>query len=453
MTVEDTTPPNLFDLYESRASLEAGDLLTIQINATDLGGIDTVLFGILEQNYTMTNIEGDMWEYNWTSTSEGTISYTIWANDSSDNWNSLSDSVLVEDTIAPLLFNLVESADPLQVGNNLTIRINITDNGGIDTVLFEILNENNTMTNIGGDLWEYNWHSNTTGIFLYTIWVRDINNNWNFISRNITVQYFTRDGGGIPSDDEPTNPNPIIIIIIIIIGSALAVSGYAFNTRKQKKSAQESAPLKDISAKKRAKLIETRTAMQTKKEAHPAKLKHKKKQSVKQAPKPLTPEEKGELEKTEKEMAVNKQKFFCVVHRGPIYGNKIYLCKHCNTFYCERCAKVLKIKGDQCWSCGNEIEIEITEEDKRELAISKTTVLIDEIYQEKEFLNEYINSDLDIEQFPLVKEQLFSLITEEEKKKIDSLDLSPEEKKDFLQEFLNLDKEERKKYLDDMLHQ
>jgi len=78
----------------------------------------------------------------------------------------------------------------------------------------------------------------------------------------------------------------------------------------------------------------------------------------------LTPEEIAELEKTEKEIAIEKEKFMCIVHRGKIVGN-IYVCPNCQAIYCQNCAKSLKQKGESCWSCGNEIEIDVSESDAK----------------------------------------------------------------------------------------
>ena len=75
--------------------------------------------------------------------------------------------------------------------------------------------------------------------------------------------------------------------------------------------------------------------------------------------KPLTAEELAELKKTESELGISKPKFICVVHKGPIDG-EIYLCPHCHTFYCEKCAKALKLQEERCWACGNQITISIT---------------------------------------------------------------------------------------------
>ena len=61
----------------------------------------------------------------------------------------------------------------------------------------------------------------------------------------------------------------------------------------------------------------------------------------------LTDAEEKELVETEAEVDVEKPTIICVVHKGPIDG-AIYLCPHCQTYYCMKCASVLKEKGEKC---------------------------------------------------------------------------------------------------------
>ncbi|MFW9895395.1 MAG: hypothetical protein ACFFD7_06295, partial [Candidatus Thorarchaeota archaeon] len=187
--VQDTTLPNIFNLNESADILELGQTEIIQINATDLSGISQVLIEINNINYTMTNIIGSTWEYNnWVPSSTGLKTYTIYANDTAGNWNSLLDSITVKDTILPSLVNLIESADPLELGQTETIQINASDLSGISQVLIEINSVNYTMTNIIGSTWEYNsWVPTSTGLKTYTIYANDTAGNWNSISGAITV--------------------------------------------------------------------------------------------------------------------------------------------------------------------------------------------------------------------------------------------------------------------------
>jgi len=68
----------------------------------------------------------------------------------------------------------------------------------------------------------------------------------------------------------------------------------------------------------------------------------------------LTIEDQKELERTESEVNIEKRAFICVVHKGEIVGT-VYICPKCRTFYCGKCAKALKKKGDKCWSCETKI--------------------------------------------------------------------------------------------------
>ncbi len=188
-TVIDTNGPVLANLFENADPLELGQTVTIQINATDLSGISHVLIELDGVNYTMAFISVNTWEYNsWTPSSTGLKLYSIFANDTEGNWNTLDDSITVQDTIIPILSNLVESADPLELGETETIQINATDLSGISMVIIEIGGTNYTLTNIGGVTWQYNsWIPISIGTKSYTLYVRDSNNNWNYVINNITV--------------------------------------------------------------------------------------------------------------------------------------------------------------------------------------------------------------------------------------------------------------------------
>ncbi len=189
ITVQDTTLPFLFNLVEITDPIELGQTETIQINATDLSGISHVLIEIGGVNYTMTKISSATWEHNsWTPLSAGLKSYKIFVNDTEGNWNALNDSITVQDTIQPSLTNLVESADPLELGQTETIQINATDLSGISHVLIEISDFNYTMTKISSSTWEYNsWIPTTVGLKSYTIYVNDTEGNWNSVLSDITV--------------------------------------------------------------------------------------------------------------------------------------------------------------------------------------------------------------------------------------------------------------------------
>jgi len=90
----------------------------------------------------------------------------------------------------------------------------------------------------------------------------------------------------------------------------------------------------------------------------------------------LSAEELEELRKTEAEMDVQEQKFTCIVHKGPIKGN-LYLCPHCKTLYCEKCAKALEEKDEKCWACEKEFTFAEPLTPEKEKALRTTKSLID----------------------------------------------------------------------------
>ncbi|MFW9950626.1 MAG: DUF2341 domain-containing protein, partial [Candidatus Thorarchaeota archaeon] len=188
--VLDTTPPNYFNLIESADPVELGSTLIITISITDLSDIDQALIEFENNNHSMANIGGVLWQYNsWMPNSIGNYSYTIYMKDSEDNWNYTTSSITFQDTISPLFSNLIESADPLELGSSITIRINVNDFAGINQTLIEFEGSNHSMLFIGGNLWEYSsWIPNNRIVYQYRIFFEDNSGNWNFVIGNITVQ-------------------------------------------------------------------------------------------------------------------------------------------------------------------------------------------------------------------------------------------------------------------------
>ncbi|MFX1457579.1 MAG: tetratricopeptide repeat protein, partial [Promethearchaeota archaeon] len=75
------------------------------------------------------------------------------------------------------------------LGGSPTISINCSDLAGIKDVLIECENSNNTMTNIGGNTWQYNsWIPLSIGNYTYIIFIIDINDNVNFVNSSIIFQ-------------------------------------------------------------------------------------------------------------------------------------------------------------------------------------------------------------------------------------------------------------------------
>jgi hypothetical protein len=178
--IKDTIGPTFSGLFESAEELELGDIELIIINCTDLAGINEVRIEYETSNEPMINLGGDQWHYNWTPSSVGNKSYTIWAKDNNTNWNFIIDSILVQDTTFPVFFDLIESSNPTEIKTPLLISIKATDLADIFEVLIEYENLNHTMEPGGGDVWEYNdWMTTRAGNYSYKIYIKDKNNNIN----------------------------------------------------------------------------------------------------------------------------------------------------------------------------------------------------------------------------------------------------------------------------------
>jgi hypothetical protein len=222
ITIVDPNGPSLGSLFENTDPLELGQMVTIQINATDISGISHVLIEIDSVNYTMVFIGSDTWEYNsWTPSTTGLKLYSIFANDTGGNWNTLNDSITVQDTIGPTLSNIIKSAESIFLEQSVSIQVDVTDLSGINNVIIEFENSNHTMAYVNGNTWEINnWTPSTTGTLSFTIYARDSLGNWNSESDSITV---TIQGGNGNIDDGVEDLDLIVIFSTIGILGIIAI--------------------------------------------------------------------------------------------------------------------------------------------------------------------------------------------------------------------------------------
>lgn len=59
---------------------------------------------------------------------------------------------------------------------------------------------------------------------------------------------------------------------------------------------------------------------------------------------------------TEEEVSISKEKKICIVCKGKVQRNNIYLCPDCNTFYCQKCSNSLIDLENACWVCDTVID-------------------------------------------------------------------------------------------------
>ena len=110
----------------------------------------------------MSYIGGDTYQYVMGTSGmfTGAYPYTVYADDTSDNeatpvggtYNIIG---AVPDTEAPVIAWVSDSPDPCPAGTDVTFQAEVTDNEAVDDVWINVLGEDQVMTNIGGNIWQY----------------------------------------------------------------------------------------------------------------------------------------------------------------------------------------------------------------------------------------------------------------------------------------------------------
>ncbi|MFX1237149.1 MAG: NosD domain-containing protein, partial [Promethearchaeota archaeon] len=176
----------------------------------------------------------------------------------------------------------------------------------------------------------------SAGIFKVTLIVTDINLNTSIIVKNVTV---------INQSGPQSNPELLEFILYLIL-SILVVGmlSLTFFIVKRRKNAKTLIPealspgFKGSHKIKKNSIVKQQTIQDSVANVHSS-------------------SSKEEKEKTESEVKIEKRKVTCIVHKGPIIGPS-YVCPICEVFYCMNCVKMLKSKGDKCWSCHSDFKLE-----------------------------------------------------------------------------------------------
>ncbi|MBN2154671.1 MAG: hypothetical protein JW776_01325, partial [Candidatus Lokiarchaeota archaeon] len=186
--VSDTTPPVMIELEEvSGEPTEFGEDVYITINVSHIMRVDSVWINWEGTNYSMTLLSGDQYNgiYNYTATyGIGTYTYTIYAKSSNDIENSVGPCTIeVADTTGPTLSNLDEySGDPVEYGDDVEIRIDVTDLSDLDKIWITFSGTDYTMTVVSGTTYSYSYPW-PPGFYSYSIHANDTYGNL------ATVQY------------------------------------------------------------------------------------------------------------------------------------------------------------------------------------------------------------------------------------------------------------------------
>jgi len=193
-TIWDKDGPWLTDLKAIPNLQQSGDNVNISVNATDDISVYKVWINLTFPNGTWVNTSmaqgiGPKWFYNTTYIYPGDYLYNIWANDTSNNWASDSDTFSIQDQVPPEITNIIENPGMQEAGGYVNITANVTDNVEVDEVWVNI-------TGVGNFSMKYDvltgkYFFNSVYIlpitYDHTIWANDTSNNWNSSSSSFLV--------------------------------------------------------------------------------------------------------------------------------------------------------------------------------------------------------------------------------------------------------------------------
>lgn len=188
-TIQDTTPPMIFNVQNLPDPQEVGGSVNITCDVTDNVGVYGVWLNVSYPsggftNVSMTKGAGDEWFYESVYLLLGGYSYSIWANDTSDNWDlSTNNNFLIQDTTSPVISNVLDAPDPQLPGGAVNITCDVTDNMAVYGVWVNITLPGGGFTNVSmskgaGDEWFMDSMYIPFGIYDYVIWANDTEDNW-----------------------------------------------------------------------------------------------------------------------------------------------------------------------------------------------------------------------------------------------------------------------------------
>ncbi|MCK4444187.1 MAG: Ig-like domain repeat protein, partial [Thermoplasmata archaeon] len=199
--MQDTTPPTIEDVDASPDPQKVHENVNITANVTDNFNLSVVKVVILDPdgelvgNFTMEyDSDSGKFYYENAYSKPGTYSFTIWANDTSDNWNSTTSTFYIYDASLPTIEDVLADPDPQETGGEVNVSATIKDDGEVYGAWIEIYNPLNVLIgnfsmdyDSDSDKYYYESSYSLLGEYLFTIWANDTSNNWNYSSGSFVI--------------------------------------------------------------------------------------------------------------------------------------------------------------------------------------------------------------------------------------------------------------------------
>lgn len=195
MNIRDLIPPLIIEKVYPNPQ-EVFGFVNISANVTDNFQLYYVWIELVDPNgisqgmYLMHYSIVDL-EYYWNRTYDivGTYTFTIWANDTRNNWGTEIGSFVIEDLIPPIISNVTDEPDPQEIFGNVNISADIVDNYMLNESSIEIYDP------AGGFMGNFsllpdpvtgryylNQSYDILGTYMYTIWASDTSYNFDSVA-------------------------------------------------------------------------------------------------------------------------------------------------------------------------------------------------------------------------------------------------------------------------------
>ncbi|UCG69972.1 MAG: Ig-like domain-containing protein, partial [Thermoplasmata archaeon] len=211
--IQGTIPPTITDITILPNPQVVNGEVNISANVTD----NYELFGVWIKVYDPDGFfignssmlyDSINHRYYWNQTYGvlGEYTFTIWANDTNDNWESVSGSFIM-DTIPPTITDTTALPDPQEVFEAVNISANITDNYQLFGAWVELRDPGGFFMGNFSMFYDpiygrYYWNQtyDVFGTYTFTIWANDTGDTFASVSDTFVIQ---------------DNPPPIITDIVI----------------------------------------------------------------------------------------------------------------------------------------------------------------------------------------------------------------------------------------------
>jgi hypothetical protein len=198
--IHDTTLPEISDVTAHPDPQEVEGLVDISAILEDNYELNEVWINITDPNddpvgnFSMS-YDNNRYHSEQTFDIVGMYQFTIWANDTSFNWNFSFGQFQMQDTTLPEISNTRAHPDPQEVNGYVKISAVVTDNVDVDRVRIEITDPNDDLVgnfSMSYDLLTNRYNDNRVydivGVYQFTIWASDTSDNWESESDFFTIQ-------------------------------------------------------------------------------------------------------------------------------------------------------------------------------------------------------------------------------------------------------------------------